>query len=141
MSVETRAVLKAYFETGDKPTAAQFGNLIDSFLSWASDLQIGLFTVTQSGTSAPVLTERFSTLSFTPTAAYDSVGTYTLDSIGNLEAGKTFVFFGGTTATPFIPLAWDNGAPDSWDINTYDSSATLANDILGTTPLLIIKLT
>ena len=32
MAVQTRSVLKTYFETGDKPTAAQFGDLIDSAL-------------------------------------------------------------------------------------------------------------
>ena len=32
LAVQTRSVLKTYFETGDKPTAAQFGNLIDSAL-------------------------------------------------------------------------------------------------------------
>ena len=35
MAVQTRSVLKTYFETGDKPTAAQFGNLIDSALTAA----------------------------------------------------------------------------------------------------------
>lgn len=33
MAVQTRSVLKTYFETGDKPTAAQFGDLIDSVFS------------------------------------------------------------------------------------------------------------
>lgn len=33
MAVQTRSVLKTYFETGDKPTAAQFGDLIDSMFS------------------------------------------------------------------------------------------------------------
>ena len=32
MAVQTRSVLKTYFETGDKPTSAQFGDLIDSAL-------------------------------------------------------------------------------------------------------------
>lgn len=32
MAVRTRSVLKTYFETGDKPTSAQFGDLIDSAL-------------------------------------------------------------------------------------------------------------
>ena len=32
MAVQTRSVLKTYFETGDKPTATQFGDLIDSAL-------------------------------------------------------------------------------------------------------------
>ena len=35
MAVQIRNVLKTYFETGDKPTAAQFSNLIDSALTAA----------------------------------------------------------------------------------------------------------
>jgi len=31
MSAQTKATLKTYFETGDKPTAAEFASLIDSF--------------------------------------------------------------------------------------------------------------
>ena len=38
MAVQTRSVLKTYFETGDKPTAAQFGNLIDSALTAAREI-------------------------------------------------------------------------------------------------------
>ena len=30
MSVQTKEILKSYFETGDKPTQAQFADLIDS---------------------------------------------------------------------------------------------------------------
>lgn len=30
MSVESRATIKGYFNTGDKPTESQFGNLLDS---------------------------------------------------------------------------------------------------------------
>lgn len=33
MTAQNRTTLKTYFATGDKPTSAQFGNLIDSFLS------------------------------------------------------------------------------------------------------------
>lgn len=37
MSKVSRTLLKGYFESGDKPTAAQFANLIDSFLSLNDD--------------------------------------------------------------------------------------------------------
>src|SRR3990167_3707459 len=33
MSIQTNAILKSYFETLDKPTQAQFGNLIDTITS------------------------------------------------------------------------------------------------------------
>lgn len=31
MSAQTKTVLKTYFESGDRPTAAEFADLIDSF--------------------------------------------------------------------------------------------------------------
>ena len=37
MSTQTRATLKTYFNTGDKPTEAQFENLIDSGLNLTDD--------------------------------------------------------------------------------------------------------
>ena len=37
MAIESRAVLKTYFETGDVPTEEQFCNLIDSFISRIDD--------------------------------------------------------------------------------------------------------
>lgn len=45
MAVQTRSVLKTYFETGDKPTAAQFGDLIDSALM-ANFVQTSDITIT-----------------------------------------------------------------------------------------------
>ena len=36
-AIESRAVLKTYFETGDTPTEGQFGNLIDSMVNLPSD--------------------------------------------------------------------------------------------------------
>lgn len=35
MTAQTRATLRAYFETGDVPTSAQFSDLIDSSLNLA----------------------------------------------------------------------------------------------------------
>jgi len=40
MSASSRTVLKAFFETGDMPTEAQFADLIDSFVSMVSDGQL-----------------------------------------------------------------------------------------------------
>jgi hypothetical protein len=38
MAVQNRTTLKTYFETGDKPTEAQFIDLIDSLLSRGDDI-------------------------------------------------------------------------------------------------------
>ena len=37
MAELTRAVLKTFFETGDKPTQTQFGDFLDSYLNFQSD--------------------------------------------------------------------------------------------------------
>ena len=36
-AIETRETLKTYFQTGDVPTAEQFGNLIDSLVNFVDD--------------------------------------------------------------------------------------------------------
>ena len=43
MAQRTKAVLKTYFETGDKPTQQQFEDLIDSMVS-AGFAFMGIFT-------------------------------------------------------------------------------------------------
>lgn len=48
----TRTVLKSYFETGDKPTQAQFGDMIDSALNLVDDGLVG-YSVSDSGGRAP----------------------------------------------------------------------------------------
>lgn len=50
MSEQTKAVLKAFFETGDKPTEAQFADFIDSYPNIA-DLGNPIFA-THSGSTA-----------------------------------------------------------------------------------------
>ena len=40
MSIITKAALKLFFETGDKPTEAQFGDLIDSSLNLADNVNL-----------------------------------------------------------------------------------------------------
>lgn len=51
MAVQTRSVLKTYFETGDKPTAAQFGDLIDSVFAANHVINHSVSTITAvSGT-------------------------------------------------------------------------------------------
>lgn len=38
MATQGRTILKGYFNTGDKPTEAEFVNLIDSGVNWVDDL-------------------------------------------------------------------------------------------------------
>lgn len=52
MSIEDKATLKTHFETGDKPTEAQFANLIDSFASLDSEGNLSAVIIPRSGTAA-----------------------------------------------------------------------------------------
>ncbi|MBK9497759.1 MAG: hypothetical protein IPO08_25255 [Xanthomonadales bacterium] len=52
MTAQTPTVLKSYFETGDRPTASQYGDFIDTACGYKSYVA----TLTQAGTAAPVAT-------------------------------------------------------------------------------------
>ena len=57
--IKTLAELKAYFETGDKPTQTEFENLIDSTYR---GYKVYTALLTQSGTNAPIAVIRENTL-------------------------------------------------------------------------------
>lgn len=48
MAVQTKTVLKSYFNTGDKPTESQFADLIDSFFTPVVAAQAASFTISDS---------------------------------------------------------------------------------------------
>lgn len=81
MAVQTRSVLKTYFETGDKPTAAQFGDLIDSVFA-----------------ANHVINHSVSTITAVSGTVYSTAITSTLIVDCNaLENGESFVVNRGTT--------------------------------------------
>ncbi|CAK0748594.1 hypothetical protein CCP1ISM_20044 [Azospirillaceae bacterium] len=77
MPVQSKTTLKGYFNTGDKPTEAQFADLIDSFFTPIVATQTASFTI--SDTSGVSLCNAFNDSGFTatlPTAASASGTTY-----------------------------------------------------------------
>lgn len=81
MAVQTRSVLKTYFETGDKPTAAQFGDLIDSVFA-----------------ANHVINHSVSTITAVSGTVYSTAITSTLTVDCNaLESGESFVVNRGIT--------------------------------------------
>lgn len=82
MAVQTRNVLKTYFETGDKPTAAQFGDLIDSIFA------------------AKFMTVSSTSINAVPNTLYSiNAGTSTVTIDANaLERGESFIVDRGTDA-------------------------------------------
>lgn len=81
MANEGRAALKAYFQTGDIPTQAQFENLIDSMVNKTDDivpLEM-VVKITQVGVMAPELVALKNTAGSIITGSnYDDVGVYRL---------------------------------------------------------------
>jgi hypothetical protein len=82
MAVQTRSVLKTYFETGDKPTSAQFGDLVDSIFA------------------AKFMTVSSTSINAVPNTLYSiNAGTSTVTINANaLERGESFIVDRGTDA-------------------------------------------
>jgi hypothetical protein len=69
MSINSRATLKTTFQTGDRPTQAQFGDFLDSYVHMT---EVNHGTVTISGTISAT-TGSFAYLELTGTTAFDSI--------------------------------------------------------------------
>lgn len=96
MTAQTRATLKTYFETGDKPTQTQFANTIDSFVSLldttaqtvVSDISLGgSLAVSGKSTLASVVATIVSATTVSPGSI---TGTATND---NAPAGAVGEYF------------------------------------------------
>ena len=118
MAIKTSAELKAYFETGDTPTQAQFEDLVDSTYK---GYKVYTALLTQTGTNAPVATVLENTLGQTPTWYYDFYN----DGIGRYQArfaseilteNKTIAFVSG------IKPQTGGNAINSVHVNVYEAS-------------------
>ena len=63
MTAESKSTIKAYFETGDKPTQAQFENLIDSYQDYSGSLN-AITTQASAGTQGFPLIQSQSSAQF-----------------------------------------------------------------------------
>lgn len=121
MAIKTAAELKAYFETGDTPTQAQFEDLIDSTYK---GYKVYTALLTQTGTNAPVATVLENTLGETPTWYYDfydeGVGRYQARFTSSiLTENKTFAYISNTKSTP----SGNTYLPTFALVNAYDPSS------------------
>ena len=66
MSIESRATLKTHFQTGDRPTEAQFGNFLDSYVHMT---EVNHGTITINGTISAT-TGSFAYLDISGTTAF-----------------------------------------------------------------------
>lgn len=91
MSAESRAVLKAFFETGDKPTQDEFADLIDSFFNLTDDTVINLLqTLYNSATETKVMLDNDSGASVVFSTAGGGLVHIALDS-GVVSFAGSFV--------------------------------------------------
>jgi hypothetical protein len=94
MAVQTRSVLKTYFETGDKPTSAQFGDLIDSALMANATLESASFNAVANTvhniTTSSAITCALSNLTYGESCVINRVGNATV-----CNATTTFAFNNG----------------------------------------------
>lgn len=90
MAVKTAIELKAYFETGDVPTQAQFVDLIDTIFSAVPTYKIYRAILNQSGTNAPVATILENTLNGTLVWTRDNVGVFSA-TLNNAFINDVFI--------------------------------------------------
>jgi len=142
-SIKTYAELKAYFETGDKPTQAQFEDLLYTMFSGLDSQPKKYYILaSQTGTSAPTVesngsganTPFVNTLGGSVTLARTNTGRYTLTSAGlfgasaskcdikiSLNSGSGYEFGAEWTSANVISISTFNTGSFSDDILTMSS--------------------
>lgn len=137
-SIKTLAELYAYFETGDKPTQAQFEDLIYTMMNGlASQPKKYVALLSQVGTGAPTVesngsganTPFINTLGGSVALARTNTGRYTLTTAGlfgaslskcdikiSLNAGSGYEFYAEWTSANVISISTFNAGSFSDDI-------------------------
>jgi len=129
--IKTLAELKAYFETGDKPTQTEFENLIDSTYR---GYKVYTALLTQTGTDAPVATVLENTLGEVPVFNYLSDGVYEISTTSDIFVQlKTIADIKPFYDPNFNTVVVRNDFKIR--IYTYDFSGASANDYLSKTPI------
>ena len=140
-SFKTYAELAAYFETGDKPTQAQFEDMLYTmFNGLASKPKVYRALLTQSSTGAPTAVILENTTGETPTFTYVSAGQYLLTFAQTLAVGKTFVTNGqpGLVGSTIVFRSFWNDANNIKLQTTDVNSPSNTDDALLNTAIEII---
>ena len=129
MSEQTRTVLKTYFETGDKPTQAQFGDLIDSAVNNVDDKLYLTYPTIDTLTDGASITVNFegwgqrafflSTAEGTPTANISNFGINGHITIEKTAVGDSTLTVQGT-GYKFIDMNNKAAAAASVDLTLSD---------------------
>ena len=117
MAVQTRSVLKTYFETGDKPTSAQFGDLIDSAL-------MANFTqVTDTGViNAVANTTYWCTISGTVYVTLNNIvvgESCVVNRFGSAVIANAVTNFTGSSKSPMYAAGYSDVFADTTGVMSY----------------------
>lgn len=138
MAVKTAAELKAYFETGDKPTQSQFEDLIDTIFSLSLGTKMFLATVTSNGAGALDVLVLKNTLGYNLTSGVGlGSGDYKLTAPnGSFNANTASAFIQNQfTASAFVSIGVET---DFIQLTSTDDAGTPSDNIFINTNILII---
>lgn len=131
MTAQNKTTIKSYFETGDKPTQGQFGNMIDSYLGLAETVQQ---VVSGNVNFAGGISVSGNALG---QAAYKNLATVIVDDgAGNLTIGSTQVT---STMLAVTPVSAGSYTAPQITVNTKGqitsaSPASVGGMLTGTLP-------
>ena len=136
MAVQTRSVLKTYFETGDKPTAAQFGDLIDSALTAArqfvssSTINVIPNTVHDVTISSSQLTANCS--------VFNKSGNFIESAVINTHGSNNELTVTGTGVTAKYCDGWASTTQTSSDTTVSYALMTSFNGVASGTSVIVL---
>jgi hypothetical protein len=147
MTVQTKATLKTYFQTGDKPTQSNFEDLIDTFVTEASAVQ-GTGTVTSAGfaglngidvTGSPITTSGVITIGLSaiaPTRITTGLVSATSITVNGDIVASAATFRGIVSAdsgirTTTVSASGTLHGSNLSGTNTGDQTITLTGDVSG----------
>lgn len=120
MTVQTKTVLKSYFQTGDKPTQTQFGDLIDSYQD-TSALLTSIITAASAGTGLLAITSANGAVlrqrSMVDITDFGGIGNASTFNTPAIQTALATLASGGTV---FFPMTSAGG--------TYNTSALTVNN-------------
>ena len=116
-------------------TAEIVGNALTNVLDQAAGYDVFVATLTQTGTSAPVVTVEKNTLGYTPTIGYVGVGTIGILMTG-LNATKTQVIVSPKTGSSKTLVPTYSISSNTISLKTYNlANSAFENDMLVDTPI------
>lgn len=129
--------LKAFFETGDKPTQQQFADMLYTLFQAQAELPaIYEFNLTQEATDAPTAVEFANTLGAV-TYGYLGVGSFTLTCVGAFpDDTKVHIVYGHEQN---LGINWQVIDADTLQFDVYVNGTPANDGLLNTSVTIKVK--